>query len=709
MIQLNNINDFEDVESSIYQFKNKKHSNQIYVYDIEVTSLFKIDGEYRSFDYTKPYNYYTDNAIEKRSCVYISMFGVGDNIYYFRRFDMIKEILEKIANPKIKKYVVVFNLAYEFQFLRMILSDYTIQDLLASAPRKPISFFIKELNIEFRCAYRLTGLSLARASEKFTNIRKATGDLYYNVARSPLSELSEKELYYCEYDIKCVTEIMRYFLKQYKSIARIPLTQTGEVRREIQGKIDYYYIKKMQGLVSRPTTRQREIEAFAGGLTHANFIYAGHIITPEQYGDFVYSADLDSAYPCQCLQKLPVGEWHEIAPDEIKFFSNGYYMLYVIELFDIESKYFNHYLSISKCLTYKEAYVDNGRVVKLKYAQLVITDIDLQLMIRNYGMTEKNYNILKVYASKKGYLDKRILNFILDLWNVKTSLKGIEEQHDYYMRCKALLNSIYGCMVTNIIKQNTFYKSNEWHTINATDLDFITVKLEEAKKSYSTLFPFSCGVFVTAKNRAVLFNNILNNDDKVVYYDTDSIKSIGKIDFTDFNKTVNTNLLEMCEYNGIDPQRLTAFDNKGRKHHIGIFEQEQESTAKEFVTLGAKKYAYRTLDNKLHLTVSGVKKASVNDLNDDIRNFKNGFTFGYNQTNEHDKGEHDNEKLTHYYLDEQEPFIFTDYQGNKFLCTDSFGIVLQPTIYTLGYTDLIEASEEIYLSDDYKALFKKNK
>ena len=65
----------------------------------------------------------------------------------------------------------------------------------------------------------------------------------------------------------------------------------------------------------------------------------------------------------------------------------------------------------------------------------------------------------------------------------------------------------------------------------------------------------------------------ISDGSTTVYYDTDSIKSIGKIDFTEFNKTVNTNLLEMCKYNDIDPQRLTAFDNKGRQHHIGIFEQ----------------------------------------------------------------------------------------------------------------------------------------
>lgn len=53
-------------------------------------------------------------------------------------------------------------------------------------------------------------------------------------------------------------------------------------------------------------------------------------------------------------------------------------------------------------------------------------------------------------------------------------------------------------------------------------------------------------------------------------------------------------------------------DIKGRKHIIGLFENESEQgnqfTYKEFVTLGAKKYAYKDFNEEIHITVSGVPK-----------------------------------------------------------------------------------------------------
>lgn len=698
MIELKNVSQLTDsTKPDIYQFKNKKHSNTIYTYDIEVTSLFHYGGKWQVFDYTKPFEFWSDNIIDKRSCVYISMFGINDTIYYFRTFNMIKDILEKISNPKIKKYIYIFNLSYEYQFLRMILSDYTIKDMIATAPRKPVSFYIEELNIEFRCAYKLTMLSLARASEKYTNVRKASGDLYYNVARSPLTKLTEQELYYCEMDLITLYNIIVYFRNQYKSIARIPLTQTGEIRRDIKERVDYFYIKKQQSLVSDVKIRELEIQAFSGGLTHGNYLYTGHVITPDKYGDLVYSSDLDSAYPSQCLNELPIDKWHLIDNSEIKYYKLTHCLLYVVNLHEIESKYFNHYIPISKCIDYQHAYVDNGRVVKCAFCQMVLTDIDLSIIEESYNI--KEVEILEVYANKRGYLDKRIIEYILDLWHVKSTLKGIEKDYDYYMKCKGRLNGIYGCMVTNVLKQNTLWnnKTHDWEIIKKTDEEFILNKLDESKHSYSTLFPYSAGLYLVARNRRVLWENIIKHDMNVVYYDTDSIKSIGKIDYTQFNKKVLNEHIQMCNKLGINPERLTATDSFGNVHNIGFFEQEEKNTAVEYCTLGAKKYCYRTTDNSLHLTVSGVKKTSVVDLNDDINNFKDNMTFGYKQTNEHENGEHDNEKLTHYYNDEQEPFTFEDIDGNIYTCNDTFGVILQPVVYTLGYTDLLELAQQEYL------------
>lgn len=700
---------FTDVkQTDIYQYKNKKHSNTIYTFDIETTSLFNIDGEFKVFDYTKPYSFWTDNFIDKRSCVYACMFGVNDTVYLFRHFLDIEKILIKISNQKIKKYVYIHNLAWEFQFLRMILDKYTIDNMIATAKRKPISFYIKELNIEFRCSYRLTMLSLEQASEKYTDVKKAKGDLYYNLARSPLTKLTQQEIYYCYMDIICLYHIIKHFLTIYKSIAKIPLTQTGEVRKELKNRVDYFYIRKQQKLIPQPNIYNLLVQSFMGGITHGNYIYTGTPILQKEINSLIYSADEDSAYPNQMLDLLPIGEWHKISPQEIEWYKEKNYLLYVVTFKGLESKYYNHYIPISKCLRYKEAYIDNGRVVKIGECDMVLTDIDFEIIRDCYNI--KEIDIKEVYASRKGYLDKRVINFILDLWQTKTKLKGISEDSpdfNFYMKQKQILNGLFGVSVTSLIKQNTIYGYNEetkkidWGNIDISTADklqeFLNDKIEKAKNSFSTLFPYSVGVWVCAKNREALFRNIIKNDDIVVYYDTDSIKSIGKIDFTAHNQAVFDRQLKMCEYYNINPNRLIGTDTKGVKHHIGFFDQEAKNTAVEFYTNGAKKYCYRTIDGKLHLTVSGVKKSSVTDLKDDINNFKDGFIFGYKQTNEYKNGEHEHEKLTHCYNDSQEPFYFTDIDGNNYKCTDTYGIILQPTTYKLGYTDFIEASQEEYI------------
>ena len=120
-------------------------------------------------------------------------------------------------------------------------------------------------------------------------------------------------------------------------------------------------------------------------------------------------------------------------------------------------------------------------------------------------------------------------------------------------------------------------------------------------------------------------------------------------------------------------------DSNGVKRPLGFFECENNGDILEFKTLGKKKYVYR-LDDGLHLTLSGVAKSSVEYLNDDINNFKDGFVFGYKQSG----------KLTHYYMDEMTDVNYIDKDGNDYFSTLKHGIVLAPTSYTIGVTDEYE-------------------
>ena len=115
----------------------------------------------------------------------------------------------------------------------------------------------------------------------------------------------------------------------------------------------------------------------------------------------------------------------------------------------------NHYLSYSKLTDvvddmdieagrpYKKC-VDNGRLVKIKSCRTYCTNYDLEC-IRNSYDCEIIYNHIWVSFAK--YLDKRVINFILDRYVAKTELKGVSEdstQYQFYMKMKQELNSVYG-------------------------------------------------------------------------------------------------------------------------------------------------------------------------------------------------------------------------------------------------------------------------
>ena len=129
----------------------------------------------------------------------------------------------------------------------------------------------------------------------------------------------------------------------------------------------------------------------------------------------------------------------------------------------------------------------------------------------------------------------------------------------------------------------------------------------------------------------------------------------------------------------IDINRFSPKDIKGISHPLGVFEIDGEYI--EFITQGAKKYAYKD-DEGLHITVSGVPKKAKVALKK-LEDFKDGYIFKYKDTN----------KNTLFYTENQAPFELVDYLGNKCVVNDISGVCLVPTTYELGksldYANLI--------------------
>ena len=130
---------------------------------------------------------------------------------------------------------------------------------------------------------------------------------------------------------------------------------------------------------------------------------------------------------------------------------------------------------------------------------------------------------------------------------------------------------------------------------------------------------YQWGVWTTALARYELEKMIQKVGDEFVYCDTDSVKFFNTgLDIDNYNSIRK----KQSEMNG-----GVAYDQTGKKHYLGVWEL--DGSYDQFVTLGAKKYAYDQ-DGKIGITVSGVGKSKgAEELKSKggLRSFKEGFVF----------------------------------------------------------------------------------
>lgn len=682
--------------TTTYKKKNGElipYDNNIYIFDCETTNLFNIDGVWKQFDRSLPSSYYKN--VKKASCVWFWQFSCNLDTFYGRNYEDFELLLKRMSDQNCRKIIWVFNLAFEFQQFMGIFRKYTITNMIARTARKPISFLVKELNIEFRCLYMLTGLSLENAAKKYTSVEKAVGDLDYEKNRSPLTKVTDQELYYNEMDLIAPYWIVRYYKKKYKSLPNIPFTQTGEVRRAFQKVCPFWHIKRMQKLIPSVNIFKLLWALFAGGYTHSNIMWTNILIN-----EIVRSKDEASAYPAaMVLYKYPSTAFTKISLTYMEDYPDDRYAkIIVAKLSNVKAKRFNHIISTSKCLTTKKAVSDNGRLVCADEIELIMNEVDLKLYQMYYDF---DLAISECYVSKKEYLPDFMIRFILELYCNKTKLKGVHgatpEDDEYiqniYIQSKEFINSMYGCCVQNVVKSTVKFDSKYgWITPELTD-DLIKEKLDEQKNSFSTLFYFAWGIWVTSYNRYALLFNVAKLDADVIYCDTDSIKHVGEHDnvFDEWNNYILQLQEASAAYNDIPIEMFRPKDPKGIEHPIGIFED--DATYKDgFKTLGAKKYAYME-NSKVHITVSGVRKKAGDYLNN-LDEFNPDTEFGYDAA----------DKMISNYIEFQEPFNFTDIDGNEFSCTQPTGLCLQPTTYNMSITDEYE-----YVMKEFQLQFTERK
>ena len=653
--------------------KKKKYDATIYSFDIETTSYYIYGGKQ-----CKPINYLKLTDKEKRESIpmahmYIWMFGINDQVYYGRTWDELKLFLTRLNEsvPE-RKFVFVHNLSFEFQFLKSI---FDFSDVIARKSHKVMSAILEDYNIMFRCSYFISNCALEYLPRVFNlPVEKMTGDLDYKLGRTNITPLSEKELGYCEND--CLV-LYHYILKElitYEDVKHIPTTSTGKVRRELQDLVrtDFKYRRIVNRAINTdPHVYNMLQDAFMGGYTHANWLYTDEII------ENVDSYDETSAYPYVLVTcKFPSSEFRKCNIYKKEDMSKRLCYLLKVKFTNLKCKYFNSFISGSKCESISGADYDNGRIIEADEIIITLTDIDFYFILDVYKC---EYEILECYYANKNYLPKTFINFVLDKYENKTKYKDDPEHELDYQLEKGKFNSLYGMSVTNTIRDNVIFDNEikRWSEIELTNED-IKSKLEyEKKKSFLS---FAYGVFVTSYARDNLLRRLIELDEYMIYADTDSLKlkqGYDKSVLDKYNDSVRKRIEFVSDILHIDKSRFAPKDIHGVCHMLGLFESETKEgrlyTYDKFITQGAKKYAYE-VDGEIKITVSGVPKKKGSKALKSLEEFKDDFVFEHEVTN----------KNLLFYTENQPKFEFTDYLGFKYIVTDKSGCCLLPTTYILG-------------------------
>lgn len=634
----------------------KCYIEHLMTFDIETSTIEKTDGSFEG------YMYHWQVCIDGFVCF-------GRTWKEFLTFLSKMNRALKNYNEQHKLICYIHNFSYEFQFLY---SWIKLTNVFAIDKRKPLKAISKDFNIEFRCSYLLSNMNLKKFIENTPNAHyfKGSGDLDYKKVFTPKSILTMSELGYCYNDVMGLYEAIIYLLRE-DTLTTIPLTSTGYVRRECRNNMRKNKKNRKQFLDLKLDDKLYQLckDSFRGGNTASNR-YKTNFINYD-----VSSYDMSSAYPYAMISGLyPITPFQEetiTSLDMLDDYNNRYCTLayYSFENVKLKKGIPFPYIPYSKCIEFiapsydtqfkGKEYCYNGRVLEADFIKIAMTNYDYQIFINQYEYDENNVRVEDFYYSYKGFLPKEFTDTVLEFFTLKSQLKGKEGKEYEYMKSKNKLNSLYGMIVTDIIRQENLFNDQWEKGENST--------LEEYYSKRNNFLTYQWGLFVTAICRTNLQKAIDKIGLDCVYIDTDSLKYCGSHD--EVFEHINQEMIDWCIQNDI----INYVEVGNHKYFLGLFDKEKGYD--EFVTLGAKKYAFNQ-NGKIGITVAGLNKksgAKELELKGGLSNFKIGTEF------------FDSGRKTVYYNDDKKHFLIV--QGCKI--ENASNIALVDTTYTLGMTDVM--------------------
>lgn len=609
------------------------------------SSIITFDTETSKKDFNPKQSEHDKSIRAWKSWVYVWTMQVSEEItLYGRDIDEFVEMLQIMSEisyarafKKIRSnaYTVCYihNAAFEWAFLFSRLPIKT-DDCFFRDIRKPLYF--RAYDVEFRCSYMLTNMALSFFLEQMqvTDL-KLSGQKYdYGKMRYPWTPMSDYEMAYAAHDVSGLRQaLIKKLQHDGDTVASVPLTSTGYVRRECVDALKPY---RNSIVYMNPDLDQVQFEhaAFRGGNTHGNRILVGGILAG------IHGIDITSSYPAQqLLHQFPMRGFKWIIPNErdiVQFIENGYAVIMEVEFSNlhlIDEYEPIPYISISKCIiSWDESSLkggsygktDNGRLLGCRYARMTITEIDLQIIASQYDWTGMKF--LRAMVARKDYLPEPYRNVILSYFQKKSELKYADRSNNFqleymYNRSKEFINGIFGMSAQYPLKDMVKFDPKTY--------EYFTQKPEKlAHELMNAPFPYQWGVYTTCYARLELQEMIdtlkkyrvpmdkdhyiknvngaprpEGNQCPVVYCDTDSVKYFSTPEMERDIDLFNDKIRARCD-------ALNAFAVvDGKRVYPGIFEREKDTPYQQFITQGAKRYAYIKPDGKMSITVAGVSKA----------------------------------------------------------------------------------------------------
>lgn len=649
-----------------------------------------------SFD-TETSSFYDKNG-EKVGLVYAWMFGfantvcLGRSIWEFQRFiENLNDVLASVTRVTGSLTLWTHNLPYDFQFIRKL---FNFSGSFLVGPREVL--YAKTGNVIFRDSLIMSGgRSLALIGKELRNhdVKKMVGDLDYSLIRTPITPLTEKELGYCENDIRVLQAYVYEKMEADGAMSKIPLTNTGYVRQDLKDSCfsDWTaYSAMMDDLTITPDCYMSLRKAQMGGFTHAARKMVGKVL--ENVGSY----DICSSYPTvMILDEFPMGPGQlvssEYAQEHLEELMNDWCMCFEIKWTNVVPKLgFEFIISESKCnkATLTGAVVTNGRIMCASYLETFVTEHDYRAYHRFYDVDKEE--IGPCYLFRKGKLPKHIVLPIVNYYWKKTALKGVKGQEREYMISKNMLNSVYGCSCMNPVRDEYSYEDEAgflrngvpiWDFENRKDVDYVAA-VEEYDDNPRRFLYYPWGIWVTALARRNLFRMLEEIGPDYVYADTDSLKMLNwekhAYKFEMYNKEILEKIQKAARYYEFPPEKLYPKSPDGEEHPIGVFEF--EGVYKRFKTLGAKRYLVED-EHGLKMTVSGLNKAKgCKYLEETGKPFE---AFDDNLVIPADKSG----RQTSTYIDERRTGTVRDYNGIEYEYDVPSCVHIEPSEYSMSVDD----------------------